>query len=47
MGINFFSFKDSQETCTTYSKSDNIKIMVGNETGRIIENLFGPFLQKY
>ena len=47
MTINFFSSKDSEETCTMYSKSDNIKIMVGNETDKIIEDLFDSFLQRY
>ena len=26
MAINFFSSKDSEETCTMYSKSDNIDL---------------------
>ena len=32
MAINFISSKDSKETCTMYSKSDNIEIMIGSET---------------
>ena len=31
MTINFFS-KDSEETRTMYNKSDNIEVMMGNET---------------
>ena len=43
MTINFFSSKDSEEICTMYSKSDNIEIMMGNETDKIIEDLFDSF----
>ena len=28
MAINFFSSKDSEETCTMYSKSDNIDFLI-------------------
>ena len=38
MAINFFFFyKDSKETRTMYTMSDNIKIMIGNETDNIIK----------
>ena len=47
MTINFLLSKDSEETRTMYSKSDNIKFMVGNETDKIIEDLFDSFLQRY
>ena len=48
MAMNFFSSKDSEETCTTmYSKSDNIEVIIGSETDEIIENLFDSFLQRY
>ena len=47
MAINFFSFKDSEEFRTMHSKSDNIKILITNETDQIIEKLFESFLQKY
>ena len=30
-----------------YSKSDNIKVMMGNEIDKIIEYLFNSFLQRY
>ena len=47
MAINLFSSKDSEEIRTTHSKSDNIEILIGNETDEIIEDLFYSFLQKY
>ena len=30
-----------------HSKSDNIEILIGNETDKIIEELFESFLQNY
>ena len=48
MTINFISFKkDSDETCTVRSKSDNIEIMVGRETDEIIKELFKSLLKRY
>ena len=47
IAINFFSPKDSEETRTMYSKSDNTEVMTGNETEKIIEDLFDSFLQRY
>ena len=47
MQINFISSKDSDETRTMHTKSDNIEIMMGNETDKIIEKLFKSLLQKY
>ena len=47
MTINFISFKDSDETRTMHTKSNNVEIMIGSETGEIIEDLFESFLQKY
>ena len=38
--ISFISHKDSEETCTMHTKSRNIEIMRGNETGEIIRKLF-------
>ena len=46
MTISFFSSKNSEETCTMYSKSDNIEVMMGSETDEIIEELFDSFLQR-
>ena len=40
MEINFISSKDSDETRTMHAKKDNIEIMMGSETGDIIEELF-------
>ena len=47
MAINFISSKDSDETRTRLTKSNNVEIMIGSETDEIIEDLFEPFLQKY
>ena len=33
----FFSSKDSRETCTMHTKSDNIEIMMSSETDDIID----------
>ena len=47
MTINFISSKDSDETRTMHTKSNNVEIMIGSETNEIIEGLFESFLQKY
>ena len=47
MAINFIFSKDSDETRTMHTKSNNVKIMVGSETNEIIMDLFECFLQKY
>ena len=47
MIINFISSKDSDEIRTMHTKSNNIEIMMGNETDEIIEELFESLLQKY
>ena len=47
MSINFTSSKDSDETRTMHTKSNNMEIMVGGETNEIIMDLFESFLQKY
>ena len=47
MAINFIFSKDSNETRTMHTKSNNVEIMIGNETDEIIEELFKSFLQKY
>ena len=47
MAINFISSKDSDETQTMHTKSNNAEIMIGSETDEIIEDLFESFLQKY
>ena len=40
MAINFISSKYSNETPTINRKSDNIEMMIDNETDEIIEKLF-------
>ena len=47
MIINFISSKDSDEIRTMHTKSNNIEIMMGNETVEIIDELFESLLQKY
>ena len=47
MLINFISSKDSDETRTMHTKSNNMEIMMGNETDEIIKELFEYLLQKY
>ena len=47
MAINFISSKDSDETRTMHTKSNNVEIMIGNETDEINEDLFESFFQKY
>ena len=47
MVINFISSKDFEETGTMHTKTDNIEIMIGNETNEIIEELFNSLLQRY
>ena len=41
------SSKDFKENRTMYTNSDNIDIMIGNETNEIIEELFESLLQRY
>ena len=47
MTINFISSKDSDETRTRRTTSDNIEIMMDNETDDITEELFKSCLQIY
>ena len=47
MAINFISSKDSDETRTMHTKSNNVEIMMGSKTDEIIEEVFESFLQKY
>ena len=44
MAINFISSKDSHETRTMHTKSNNVGIMMGSETDEIIKDLFESFL---
>ena len=47
MTINFISSKDSDEIYTMQTKSNDIEIMMGNETDEITEERFESLLQKY
>ena len=47
MAINFISSKDSDETLTMHTKSNNVEIMIGSETDEIIKDRLESFLQKY
>ena len=46
IAINFISSKDSDETRTMHTKSNNVGIMIGSKTNEIIIELFKSFLQK-
>ena len=46
--INFISSKDdNNEGCVMHSKSDNIEIIISNETDKIIEKLFNSLKNRY
>ena len=47
MVINFISSKDSDEIRAMHKKSNNIEIMMGNETDKIIEEFFESLSHKY
>ena len=47
MTISFMSTKDSDETSTMHTKSNNIEIIIGNETAEIIRELFESRLQRH
>ena len=47
IAINFISSKDSNETRTMQTKSNNVEIMMGSETDEIIKDIFESFCQKY
>ena len=47
MSINFIFSIDSDETRNLRTESNNIEIMMGNETDEIIDELFESFLQNY
>ena len=47
ISVNFISSNDFEETGTMHTKSDNIEIMIGNETNEIIKEIFPSLLQKY
>ena len=45
MTINFISSKDSDEIRTRHKKSNNMQIMMGNETHEVVEKLFKSLLK--
>lgn len=47
MKINFMSSKYSNEIRLMHIKSDNRKVIIGNDTDEIIENLFQTFFHRY
>ena len=47
MRIIFVSFIDANETREMRTKSDNITIMSGTETGDVINELFSTFRKRY
>ena len=47
MAINFLSSKDSDETRTMHTKSNNVEIVIGSETNEIMKDLFVSVLQRY
>ena len=47
MSINFISHKDSNETRTMHTKSNNIDIIMNSETDEIIDELPKSLLQRY
>ena len=47
MKISFNSSKEFKETCTIYTKSNNINIIIVSEIDDIIEELFESLLQRY
>ena len=46
MTIDFISSKNSNEICTVHTRSNNIEIVMGNETDQVIKELFESLLQK-
>ena len=47
MSINFNSSKDSDETYSMLTNSDNMEIIMGSETDDVIKELCESVLQKY
>ena len=46
-GNQLFVNKDSEETRIMYSNSDDIEVVMGKKTDKIIEDRFEYFLQRY
>ena len=47
MVINVFSSKDPEETHSMYCDSDNIDVLMGDKTDKIIVDVFDSSLQGY
>ena len=47
IAINFISFIDNDEEHVMHSKSDNIKIMINDEAGEVMEELFKSLKNRY
>ena len=47
MKPKFMSSSNRNEKHTMYSKSDSSTFMIGNDTDKIIQELFDSFLHKY
>ena len=47
MSIILISSKDSDKICNLHTRSNNIEIMMVNETDEIIDELFESFWQNY
>ena len=47
MRVNFISSKDTGETRTIYTSSNNVSIMQGIDTNDIINELLGSLLHDY
>ena len=47
MKINFISSQNFIDTRDMHSKSDNVEIIMGNDTNEILKNLFNSLLQRY
>ena len=43
MAVNFISSKDSDETRTMHTKGNNVEIMMGNETMKLLRNSLNFF----
>ena len=47
MKINFISAADSDDSQSMHSKSDSIEVIIGNNTDKIINELFSSLLARY
>ena len=46
-GNNFISFKDTNEECVIYSKSNNLEIVINDKADEVIEELFESLFSRY